>query len=302
MNTRKANTIILLTTLVILAVLLIWATHPDGLFQQETSLKFDGQRALQDVETQVNFGARTPKSDAHAQTLKWMRSELASAGWRSEIQISKKMGHTIRNLVAYRSKKAPEILLGAHYDSRIYADKDPDPNKRQQAVPGANDGASGVAVLLELARVLPKGAPVWLVFFDAEDNGNIEGWDWVLGSRAFVEEMPFRPKGMVLVDMVGDADLRLPMEKKSTPKLRREIWEQAATLGYGEVFVIEERYSILDDHVPFLEAGIPAVNIIDIEYPYWHTTSDTADKVSADSLQVVGETLQTWLVNKFKLR
>jgi Zn-dependent M28 family amino/carboxypeptidase len=280
--------------------LLAWFIFPGRVSAPAAPARFDGARALQDVETQVAFGPRTPGSAAQAEFLTWTRSELSAAGWQSEVQVAEKMGHTIRNLIAYRRPDPPEILLGAHYDSRLHADRDPDPGKRTQPVPGANDGASGVAVLLELARVLPEDAPVWLVFFDAEDNGHIEGWDWILGSRAFVEQMTFTPQAMLLVDMVGDADLLLPMEKNSDPALRQEIWEQAAALGYGGIFVPEERYRILDDHVPFIEAGIPAVDIIDIEYAYWHTTADTPDKVSAHSLQVVGETLQAWLEEKFK--
>lgn len=300
MTTRKAPSLFILAALAALAGLLAWFAFPGKVSAPAASARFDGARALRDVETQVAFGPRTPGSDAQAKFLEWTRFELSSAGWQSEVQVVEKMGHTIRNLIAYRRPDAPEILLGAHYDSRLHADRDPDPGKRTQPVPGANDGASGVAVLLELARVLPQDAPVWLVFFDAEDNGHIEGWDWILGSRAFVEQMTFRPQAMLLVDMVGDADLLLPMEKNSDPALRQEIWEQAAALGYGEIFVPEERHRILDDHVPFIEAGIPAVDIIDIEYAYWHTTADTPDKVSAHSLQAVGETLQAWLEEKFK--
>jgi Zn-dependent M28 family amino/carboxypeptidase len=186
--------------------------------------------------------------------------------------------------------------VGAHYDSRILANRDPNPLLRSQPVPGANDGASGVAVLIELARTLPPAAlPIELVFFDAEDNGQIPGWDWLLGSKAFVATMQTRPRAMILLDMVGDADLRIPMESNSDPALRRSIWATAARLGYRDVFVPETKYSIEDDHVPFLQAGIPAVDIIDLDYAYWHTTADTADHVSERSLQIVGDVVRTWL-------
>ncbi|MEA2008563.1 MAG: M28 family peptidase, partial [Chloroflexota bacterium] len=158
----------------------------------------------------------------------------------------------------------------------------------------------GVAVLLELARALPENtsANVWLVFFDAEDNGRIPGWDWILGSRAFVENMEQRPQAVVIVDMIGDRDLNIHQEQNSTPLLRDEIWSQAKELGYAEYFLPTPKYSMLDDHTPFLEVGIPAVDIIDFDYPYWHTTEDTIDKVSAHSLQVVGDTLLAWLLSK----
>jgi Zn-dependent M28 family amino/carboxypeptidase len=103
---------------------------------------------------------------------------------------------------------------------------------------------------------------------------------------------------MVLLDMIGDRDLRIPMEGHSDPDLRLSIWSTAARLGHDDVFVPELGRAILDDHVPFLEVGIPAVDIIDVDYPYWHTTADTPDKLSSDSLQVVGDVLWTWLVEQ----
>ena len=211
------------------------------------------------------------------------------------------MGHPIRNIIAKRNDEAPQIILGAHYDTRMVADNDPDMSKRSEPVAGANDGASGVAVLLELARSLPKDTvPTWLVFFDTEDNGKIEGWDWILGSRAFAEEIPVRPEAVVIVDMIGDADLNIYLEKNSDVAIRNEIWSTAEKLGYGKQFINQEKFSMLDDHTPFLEAGIPAVDIIDFDYPYWHTTQDTPDKVSAESLQAVGDTLLNWVVEQSK--
>jgi Zn-dependent M28 family amino/carboxypeptidase len=258
---------------------------------------FDGERALQDIRTQVAFGPRIPGSDSHAEALNWMRSELASAGWQVKIQSVTAMGHPIQNLIAARSDQAPQLILGAHYDSRLQADRDPDPSRRTQPVPGADDGASGVAVLLELARRLPPDTvPVWIVLFDAEDNGKLPGWDWLLGSRAFVSNMQVTPKEMVLVDMVGDPQLGIPMEGYSDPSLRQSIWDTAAQLGYGSIFVPRVKYTIEDDHLPFVEAGIPAVDIIDLDYEYWHTTADTPEHVSARSLQVVGEVLEIWVV------
>jgi Zn-dependent M28 family amino/carboxypeptidase len=172
-----------------------------------------------------------------------------------------------------------------------------DPQMRQQAVTGANDGASGVAVLLELARVLPEEAAqtTWLVFFDAEDQGNISGWDWILGSRLFAESLEQLPEAVVIVDMVGDANLQLPREGNSDEAVASEIWAAAAELGYADIFRDEIKYHMLDDHIPFIERGIPAVDIIDFDYPYWHTSEDTLDKVSAESLQVVGDALLSWL-------
>ena len=262
---------------------------------------FDGQRALADVETQVAFGPRTPDSSGHAQALEWTQSELSAAGWDSRIQSAEMLGHPIQNIIAYRGEEPPKIILGVHYDTRMIADNDPDPTQRTEPVPGANDGASGVAVLLELARVLPKeSAPVWLVFFDTEDNGRIEGWDWILGSQVFVRELEFHPEAVLIVDMIGDADQNIYIERNSNPKLVKEIWDIASELGYEESFIPEPKYSMFDDHTPFLQAGIPAIDIIDFDYPYWHTTGDTVDKVSAESLESVGTTLQEWIVRQSK--
>jgi len=263
------------------------------------SASFSGQRALADVQTQVAFGPRIPGSDGHAQVVDWMRAELESAGWQVEIQESEALGHPIRNIVAKRSDTSPQIILGAHYDSRMFADNDPKPENRTQPVPAANDGASGVAVLLELARTLPKDAvPTWLVFFDAEDNGRIEGWDWILGSREFVKNNTLGPRAVVVIDMIGDANLNIYKEQNSNPELTDEIWSTAKSLGFEKNFIPDYKYSMEDDHTPFLEAGIPAVDIIDFDYPYWHTTEDTPDKVSAESLEAVGKTLWTWITQQ----
>jgi Zn-dependent M28 family amino/carboxypeptidase len=229
-----------------------------------------------------------------------MQNELIEAGWQVEVQASETMGHTIYNLIAKNRQEPPQIIIGAHYDSRMFADSDPDPANRSEPVPGANDGASGVAVLLELARSLPKDSvlPTWLVFFDAEDNGRIEGWDWILGSREFVKNNPLQPRAVIIVDMIGDADQDIYRERNSNVQLTDEIWATAKSLGYENKFIDEYKHSMIDDHTPFLDAGIPAIDIIDFDYPYWHTTQDTPDKVSAESLQAVGETLHTWIIQQ----
>jgi glutaminyl-peptide cyclotransferase len=296
--TKRAAAIYL--TLIGLLLTLVGGWYVASFLNREPdTLSFDSSRAYADVQTQVDFGPRTPGSDGHAKIREWMRAELESAGWIVEVQETNRMGHPIYNIIAKRNNQSPQIVLGAHYDTRFFADNDPDLTKRSQPVPGANDGASGVAILLELARSLPKDIiPTWLVFFDAEDNGRIDGWDWILGSRAFAEEIKIAPRAVVIVDMIGDADLNIYLEKNSDLAIRTEIWSTAERLGYGEQFINQEKYSMEDDHTPFLEAGIPAVDIIDFDYPYWHTTLDTPDKVSAKSLQAVGETLWNWIMEQ----
>ena len=292
--TKKSIAIYLTGIGLLLVVIGVW--YANAFMKTSDRDTFNGERALADVQTQVAFGPRISGSAGHAKALEWMRMELSDAGWNTRIQSAELLGHPIQNVIAYRGNELPNILIAAHYDTRMFADKDPDPTKLQQPVPGGNDGASGVAVLLELARVLSSDSiPLWLVFFDAEDNGRIEGWDWILGSQAFVANLDFHPEAVVIVDMIGDADLNIFKERTSDQQLTDEIWGVAADLGYEQSFIPEPKYSILDDHTPFLQAGIPAVDIIDFDYPYWHTTSDTVDKVSAESLEIVGRTLQTWI-------
>jgi Zn-dependent M28 family amino/carboxypeptidase len=262
-------------------------------------LNFDGEHAYQDMLYQVELGPRIPGTSSHQQIINWIKAELKMYGWSVETQEINYQDKDIVNIIAKRETGTQYILLGAHYDTRIVADRDPDVSLRKEPVPGANDGASGVAVLLEIARVLPEGLdiPVRLVFFDAEDNGGIEDWDWIMGSKAFVENYGNLPELAVIVDMIGDADLNIYYERNSDPVVMERIWDQAEGLGYESYFIPEFKHAVLDDHTPFIEVGIPAVDIIDLDYPYWHTTADTPDKVSQESLEVVGNTLLYWLTS-----
>ncbi|PKO01402.1 MAG: hypothetical protein CVU43_13150 [Chloroflexi bacterium HGW-Chloroflexi-5] len=263
--------------------------------------QFDADRAWLDVLAQLEMGPRTPGSEAHNQVVLYIQTELEKAGWKVEIQETERMGHPIRNIIAKRGSGSPWVIFGAHYDSRFFADNDPVTANQTMPVPGANDGASGVAVLLEMARTLPKNTDkqIWLVFFDAEDQGRIEGWDWILGSRAFAESLTQKPDAVIVVDMIGDADLNIYREISSDKAITDSIWQTAADLGYSDQFINQEKYNILDDHLPFLELGIPAIVIIDFDYPYWHTLADTQENIAPASLAVVGHTLLTWLDNDF---
>src|SRR5664280_1967319 len=153
----------------------------------------NGERAFKDVLAQVNFGPRIPGSSAHAQTIVYIQQELEHAGWQAYVQDTLWQGFSLQNIIASRSGTGAPIIVGAHYDSRLLADQDPGPGGKGP-VPGANDGASGVAVLLELARTLAAGGvPVQWVFFDAEDNRGLDGRQWIMGSRAFVATLSTKP-------------------------------------------------------------------------------------------------------------
>jgi glutaminyl-peptide cyclotransferase len=156
--------------------------------------------------------------------------------------------------------------------------------------------------LLELARVMDvprSGKTIYLAFFDAEDNGRLGEWNWIVGSTYMAQhwgengESPLQ--NVIVVDMVGDKDLNIYMDRYSDRTLTNAIWHTAEKLGYADKFIPEIKYAMLDDHIPFARLDIPAIDIIDFDYPYWHTTQDTPDKVSAESLQIVGTTLETWL-------
>src|SRR5919205_836684 len=198
-----------------------------------TAASFDGKRAFEDLRAQMRWVPRDTGTEGWKQTGDYIIAQLRAAGWPVEEQHFTVKGIVARNIIARRGQ-GPSIIIGAHYDSRRRADHDPDPAKRQQPVPAANDGGSGVAVLLELARVLhPEllNHEISLAFFDAEDDGDLDGWNWGEGSRYMAEHLTVRPVAVVVLDMIGDADLRIPYEQNSTPSLRESIWSTAAALG-----------------------------------------------------------------------
>jgi Zn-dependent M28 family amino/carboxypeptidase len=198
--------------------------------------------------------------------------------------------------IAPRNPK--RYLLCAHWDTRPRADHDPDPRRRNEPILGANDGASGVAVLLEVATVLKQlrpGVGVDIVLFDGEDygeEGRIE--DYFLGSTEFSRRWRGpRHEMAILVDMVGDRNLRFPIEGfswRSAPTVVNRVWDTGARLG-ERAFVRDYGPQIYDDHLPLIDAGWPAIDIIDFSYPWWHTHADTPDKCSPESLRSVARVL-----------
>lgn len=286
--------------------------------ESPSSARFSGQNALQQVAAQMEFGPRPTGSEALSRTGDYILAQLQELGWETsqhtfELDVDGGQSIPVRNLVASLGEGGPAILLAAHYDTRLRADNDPDVNRRNDPVPGANDGGSGVGVLLELARVLGRhhrlSQELKLVFFDAEDNGNLHPFvdfghynGWVLGSQQFAEDTDLsQVELLIVVDMVGDMNQNLPRESFSHNRARElaaEVWDLALEMGYGPQFVRNIRGGIIDDHLPFLDRGLPAVDIIDLNYPFWHTTQDTLDKVSPESLERVGRLLQEFLIRR----
>lgn len=258
---------------------------------------FQGDLAYNHVVAQLAFGPRITGTAEHLAAGDYIVSQLRALGWAVEIQPFIYQNTSARNLIAKGNVgQGPVLILGAHYDTRRRADQDR--LTPTAPVPGANDGASGVAVLLELARALDLTAvpyEVWLAFFDAEDNGNLDGWDWIAGSTYMADHLTVTPEAVIVVDMIGDADQQIYFDQNSHAELSAQVWRVAASLGYDEYFFPLARYAMIDDHTPFARRGIPSIDIIDFDYAYWHTTADTADKVSAASLEHVGRTLETFL-------
>jgi len=264
---------------------------------------FDGKRAMAFLKAQCDIGPRVPGSASHIKCRDYLLNELQKHADEVKTQQftftygPQAITETGYNVIGrFQPHLKDRILLCAHWDTRPWADEDPASANRQKPVPGANDGASGVAVLLHLAELFGKTAPrvgVDIVLFDAEDAGSHnENRTWALGSAAFAREFAysFNPRYAILLDMIGDANLNLYQEAYSIQYSRvivNKIWDKAAEFGIN-AFIPQVGYAVYDDHIPLLEAGIQAVDIIDFDYPYWHTIEDTPDKCSAASLEKVG--------------
>ena len=275
---------------------------------------FDGEAARGYVKAQLDFGARVPGTEAHRKTGDWIAEQMRQ---RADSVIEQRWNHVtakgdtlpLRNIFArFRPQATVRILYVTHWDSRPVSDQADDPAKRVLPVPGANDGASGVGLLIALGDVLKKIPPtigVDLLFVDGEDYGTFgpPNIDVLLGSTYFAANLPagYQPIFGVLFDMIGDAELEILQEGYSVeraPEVVSRVWDTAAKLGYQRYFPPRVGTSITDDHIPLLDKGLRVIDVIDIDYlgppggskpNYHHTPDDTLDKVSARSLKIVGD-------------
>lgn len=296
------------------------------------SLPFNADSAYRLIERQLDFGYRVPGTESHERCGEWLAAELGARGadtvmvQRGEVTAWNGDRLPIANIMGRWNADAEErILLLAHWDSRPWADQETDAAKREQPIPGANDGASGVAVLLELARGLKgsgieKGVDILLV--DAEDYGTPEhasAWNddsensWCLGTQYWLENMPEykgrggKPAYAILLDMVGGYNAKFHREyfsNRLASKVVDRVWSAAAQAGHGDRFVNGDGTPVTDDHVYLLKAGIPAVDIIECKNaetggfnPTWHTHADGLGAIDRNTLGVVGETVAQVLVN-----
>jgi glutaminyl-peptide cyclotransferase len=261
----------------------------------QTALKFDGARAWTDLQRQVGFGPRPSGTPALAKTRQYILDQLKAAGIRSQEQpfmATTPAGPVAMvNVIGTIPGRRPErIVLASHYDTK----------RAPFRFVGANDGASSTAALLELGRSLAKSQPTFtidLLFFDGEEAVN---WDWAgtdntYGSRHYVQTAQKAGtlgsiKALVLLDMIGDRDLQIVREGYSTPWLVDIIWSAAARLGKRGNFS-NEVLAVEDDHLNFVRAGVPSVDVIDMDNPTWHTAQDDLEHVSRESLQTVGDVI-----------
>jgi len=270
------------------------ATEPPG---------FNGARAFEDLRRLVAFGPRPSGSKALIQTRQWLISELRSTG--AQVEEDSFVATTpigpipMTNLIAkFRGSRRETVIVAGHYDTKRFD------NFR---FVGANDGGSSAALLVELARVLGErqhALNYWLVFFDGEEA--VRNWsstDSLYGSRHLVEKLSAggelsRVEALILVDMIGDAQLGIPRESNSTPWLSDLVFKVAQHLGYGQYFVSGQD-AVEDDHIPFINAGVSAVDLIDFDYgpnnSYWHTAQDTLEHCSPLSLTIVGRVVTATL-------
>lgn len=270
---------------------------------------FDGARAMAYVDTQVAFGPRVPNTPAHVKCGDWILAHLKATADSVDVQAFDHVtahGDTLhlRNFIAhFLPSRTDRVLYLAHWDTRPRSDNPSYHGDSLVPIPGANDGGSGVAVLLGVADVLhqtPPSVGVDLLFEDGEDYGDFgpPERDVLIGTHYFVDHLPasYKPLYAVLFDMVGDKNLDIYEEANSVagaPEVVDRVWSEAHDLGYQRYFIPEIKYPMTDDHIPFLSAGIHAIDVIDFDYgpnnAYWHTPADSPDKVSARSLQVVGD-------------
>jgi hypothetical protein len=268
--------------------------------------EFNADSALSYVRQQVAFGPRVPGTPGWVKTGDWIVTKLKAAG---ATVVEQKWTHTLakggtipqRNILGrYKPELKERVLYVAHWDTRPRADSDPDPANHNRPIPGANDGGSGVAVLLAVADALQKLPPqfgVDLLFVDGEDYGTFSpDTDVLIGSTYFSTHLPsadYKPMFGVLFDMVGDTDLRIEQEQYSAqhaPEVMQRVWAKAKELGYEKHFVSDMRsYPITDDHYPLVKAGLRVIDLIDYPWEFHHTMADDIDKISKASLKVVGD-------------
>lgn len=296
----------------------------------ETSVvvpKFNADSAYNFVAAQVAFGPRVPNSAEHRACADWLEAKLRSYGAEVVTQNVELTAYTgarlnARNIIAqFQPQKRKRVLLCAHWDSRPWADADPDPSNHRKPILGANDGASGVGVLLEIARQLslqPTEIGIDIVLFDAEDYGTHASEEatvdnsWALGSQYWARiphKQSYYARYGILLDIVGAPGSRFYREgisERYASHIIDKVWSRAASLGYADTFINQEGGYVTDDHLYVNHyLNIPCIDIINHDTnsdngfgPYWHTMKDNMDWISSETLKMVGETVLAVIYNE----
>ncbi|HWF44629.1 MAG TPA: M28 family peptidase [Candidatus Kapabacteria bacterium] len=300
-------------------------TPPASAIPSKPVPAFNAERAFKDIETQVGFGPRVPNTSPHEKELEFLRTTLLACTPSVQLQSFTSAGYKpgeslkLTNVIASFNDSAKDrVLILTHWDSRPWADEDPNPANHDKPVPAANDGGSGTAVMLELARLFKDNPPpigVDLLFDDGEDYGKykVDSLDrYFLGVKYFVKTKPtdYNPRFAILLDMVGDKNAVFQPEMNSVqnaPAFTSEIWRTAESLGLTD-FKSGQGQDIEDDHFPLIQAGIPSVDIIDgplvghmtsdQERQYWHTVDDLPKHLSPATLEQVGRLLLTLIYDR----
>lgn len=280
-----------------------------------TATGFSGSSAYNYAKAQFDFGPRVPGSVAAKRAGDWIIQQMRS---RADTVIVQSFVYTtkdgkklpLRNILArFRPQLNDRVLYLTHWDSRPVSESASTEAEKKMPVPGANDGASGVGMFVALGDILKRTKPnvgVDLLFTDGEDYGDFgpPEVDVLIGSKYFANHLPspgYKPLYGVLWDMIGDKDLRIPYEMNSfqqVPEVVSRVWQTAADMGYGNVFVQESGGAVTDDHVPLLNAGLRVIDVIDLTYPPHHTPQDTMDKISPRSLAIVGDVATALVTRK----
>ena len=270
---------------------------------------FDGHRALRELHRLVRRGNRYYGALRREEIIQLFESRLRAYGAetvRQRFEAEERQSgirYTLTNIIGRITPPRPQrIVLGTHWDTRLWAEEEPDPTRRAEPIPGANDGTSGIVVLFELARVL-KRAPlrhigVDIALFDGEEFGRPRSRDYCVGSKHMAAELSSLyarpPRAVIVIDMVGDKDLSFPAERSSlthAPRLEALVRRAGRAVGARAFDTTARGPWITDDQTPFQRLGIPSILLIDYEYPFWHTQQDTPDRCSAESLAQTGQAL-----------
>jgi glutaminyl-peptide cyclotransferase len=292
---------------VLIAMLLVLLTgcEPRAAVPRTESTGFSGTAAYEYARVQLEFGPRVPGTEGWRRTGDWLVQMLRT---RADTVFEQHWEHRLadggtipqRNIIAqFRPEMRERVLYVAHWDTRPVSDAASTPEERRIPVPGANDNAGGVGLLLALADVLRDTPPAYgvdILLTDGEDYGDFDRMtDVLIGSMYFARNIPwpnYQPLFGVVWDMIGQHTLRIPYELHSlhrAPEVVARVWNVAADRGLSHIFVPEPGQAITDDHLPLLNAGLRVINVIDINYEHHHRPTDTLDKISAQSLQAVGE-------------